>query len=259
MDLTFSKRIEIGTLIEKTIQRYLAHLNFTVVNTGSMTGNILHHTGNRELSEAFKSDSMKDDTGYIMLRYMPDLFLLSLNANKPVSVFIDVKAMFTPIYLETFHNQLNENYNRRFPLHNVGNVEREALISYQAYTKAGANVAIVAVCTYHPSLILCEYVKNIDVLYTDTVRRNKKSAGSTTPRSNIDLGSMRSFDLFLKEELGVLELDSYKTLISYVRGKLDFIAAPKFLMSTVQNKNRVYSVLDELSLICDYSLKLYEV
>lgn len=258
MKLDYKKRTAIGNLAEKTIERFLLQLDIKVINIGSIFNNFLHSDDSNVIRDDIRSDHLKDDIGFVMLRYMPDLFVISPK-NKKFCIYIDVKAMFTPVFLKKFQNELENTYKKEFPVFSIANIEREALRSYQAYEKAGAKVAILAVCSFNPNTILCDYINNIDLLYTDTEQRNNNSAGSTTPRTNIDLRSMRTFENFLKEEFSLNNISRYQDLLDFIKGKINFIGCPASLLENDYTKNRVNAVHRRLQDENSRQLFLYEI
>jgi hypothetical protein len=185
---------------------------------------------------------------------MPDFLLLQFQGQAfKDAMFCDVKAMFTPVFLDTFHKQLERAHGAKIALENVANIEREAFDSYKAYHVAGAKVSVLLACSYHPELALCEYVENMRELYRDVQDRNRQATGSTTPRVNIDLSSMRPLQQFLKDEFDV-DAEMVDKLHSRLREKLDFVACPQRLATEYRDK--VSEVVEYLSQLTGVKLRL---
>jgi hypothetical protein len=256
MTLTYHKRIEIGNFVEGVFVRYLKYHKLGVIEVAESLKQGLIAAGelDQRIKEAIRSDAVKRNKAIIMCRYMPDFLLLQFQGQVfGDAMFCDVKAMFTPVFLDTFHKQLEQAHGANIALHNVANIEREAFDSYRSYQAAGAKVSVLLACSYHPELALCEYIENIRELYRDVQDRNQQAAGSTTPRVNIDLSSMRPLQQFLKDEFDV-DAEMVDKLHSRLREKLDFVACPQNIAEDY--KERVREVVGNLSQLTGVNLRL---
>ena len=179
-----------------------------------------------------------------MLRWLPDFLLVSTSNNEfKDAFFIDIKAMYTPIYLKTFPEQLKKEYGKQISIEDIGNIEREAYKSYTSHQKSGSKVAVLVACTYNPKLLLCDYIENLEIIYKDERERNKMSSGSTTPRVNIDLSKMSSFEDFLSPLMGDnFDRDLYQILFDFIEKEFNFIGYPR-----VVSKDRAEEVKEYLT------------
>jgi hypothetical protein len=256
MTLTYPKRIEIGNFVEDVFVKYLKHHQLGVIEVAESLKQGATAAGklDQRIKEAMRSDAVKRNKAIIMCRYMPDFLLLQFQEQVfRDAMFCDVKAMFTPVFLDTFHKQLERAHGAKIALHNVANIEREAFDSYKSYHAAGAKVSVLLACSYHPELALCEYIENIRELYRDPQNRNRQAAGSTTPRVNIDLSSMRPLQQFLKEEFEV-DAEMVDKLHARLREKLDFVACPQNIAEDYEAK--VSAVVQSLSQLTGVKLRL---
>ena len=256
MQLTFEDRRKIGNQVENAIESFFKQCGFHVFRVADVVKTGVDQSADHQIKEVWRSDAVKMSKAMVMLRYMPDFLVLAVaNGVFQKALFIDIKAMFTPVYVDTFRKQLETKHHHSFPIETIGNVEREAFASYEAYQRAGAQVAVLAVCSYTRELILCEFVENITVLHTDTLDRNLKSAGSTTPRINVDFASMRPFGRFLSDtfDLHLAESD-YHQLHSAIRKLLGFVACPEYLFTNTDRRSKIDSVVAHLSQVTGHQL-----
>ena len=154
--------------------------------------------------------------------------------------FLDTKVMFTPVYLKTLPDLINKTLNENITLDNLGLIEREAYTTYMLYQKAGIKVAVLALCTYNPELIFCDYIQNIKTLFTEKQNRNYYSSGSTTPRVNIDFRKMSSFKNFLSKELKINNFNKFHELYKDLEKNFNFIGLPRTIRSETANEVKVY-------------------
>jgi hypothetical protein len=256
MTLTYNQRVEIGNFVETVFANYLKYHQLGVISVAESLKKGLSAASDLDerIKEAMRSDAVKRNKAIIMCRYMPDFLLLGFQEQAfRDAMFCDVKAMFTPVFLDTFHKQLEKAHGAKIALHNVANIEREAFDSYKSYHDAGAKVAVLLACSYHPELALCEYIENMRELYRDVQDRNRQAAGSTTPRVNIDLSSMRPLQQFLKDEFDV-DAEMVDKLHARLRERLDFVACPQWVAD--DHKEKVDEVIESLSQLTGVELRL---
>lgn len=254
----YQQRLEIGLLAEKVIGNYLERVGFHVLQLGRTIARGIDQDHTSELQFAWKSDTLKSSLTANMIRYTPDFLLIPRAAARASdSMMIDVKVMYSPVFLSTFRKQLEEKMGRSVPVEDIGNVEREALLSYQAYQRAGARVAVIVVCSFRKELILCDFVENIRELHRDVENRNPKSSGSTTPRINVDLSSMRPLDVFVRD-LNLVEWvqQDYRTLVRYLRNHLNFVACPRRLLTSESGRAQVMDTHSYLQEVTKVPLRL---
>ncbi len=256
--LDYHRRSKIGNVMETVIARFFTHYGLTVIRIADSVKNVIEQHADRKIGKIWKSDAVKSSNTILMLRYMPDFLVISTNQNTNFNaVMIDVKTMFTPVYLNTFRKQLEQEHGRSIPVENIGNIEREAFESYQSYQRGGAKVAVLTVCSYAKELVSCEFVENIKEIHKDSGGRNALSAGSTTPRVNVDMDSFRSIKKFLFDVFSIDVTDEdINKLHVYARKKLDFVACPESLIQTKVNEETVHNVLAHLSSVTGYPLNL---
>ena len=256
MTLTYNQRVEIGNFVETVFVNYLKYHQLGIISVAESMKNGLSAASDldQRIKNAMRSDAVKRNKAIIMCRYMPDFLLLQFQEQAfRDAMFCDVKAMFTPVFLDTFHKQLEKAHGAKIELHNVANIEREAFDSYKSYHAAGAKVSVLLACSYHPDLALCEYIENMRELYRDVQDRNRQAAGSTTPRVNIDLSSMRSLQQFLRDEFDI-EAKKVDVLHARLRERLDFVACPQNIAETHEEK--VTEVVESLSQLTEFDLRL---
>jgi len=217
------QRLLLGAKLEKVIMRFLRTFEeFEVIDTSSLKSNL----ENNIISDFWKKDSSKEIQSILMLRWLPDL--LVINKKTKEDIFIDIKLMYTPIYLDTFPNQIKESLGVKIKKYDIGNIEREAYKSYMFWKKSGVKVAVLALSTFNPKFLICEYVDNIELIHMDKRERNKSSSGSTTPRVNFNLSTIGIFKDFLNEFLGYqVENKKYEILIDYLAKDFNFIGLPR--------------------------------
>ena len=182
--------------------------------------------------------------------------LMIINDSKEISLFADVKFMYTPIYLDTLPKQISENTGIEIKKYEIGNIEREAYDSYLSWINGGAKVAIISLATFHPNLILSDFADRMEILFRDERERNHFSSGSTTPRVNIHLSKMQNFFEFIEDNLLQEKIDEQKRqkFMNYCIENFSFIGLPNNIASSSAN-----SVQSELSLITKRDLQFLKI
>jgi len=236
-------RLPIGKYLEENIQNYLQDNELLSIST-----NEIKKTFENYLPEIWKKDVIKKSNPVLMLRYLPDFIVID-KKDEFDTFLLDTKTMFTPIYLNTFPDQINKNLKDNITLENIGVIEREAYKSYISHHKSGSKVAILIACTYNPKFLFCDFVENLKILYTEKETRNYNSSGSTTPRVNIDLRKMKTLKEFVKDYLKFTNQEKLNRLISNLRNNLNFIGLPNKI-----NLNRAKEVKNSLSKLCNIEL-----
>ncbi len=239
----YNLRLRIGKYLEENIKNYLRDNGLLSISTYEIT-----KTFENYLPEIWKQDIIKKSNPILMLRYIPD-FIVVDKKDKLGTFLLDTKCMFTPIYLKTFPDQINQNLKDNITLENIGVIEREAYKSYVSHHKSGSKVAILIACTYNPNFLFCDFVENLKILYTEGKIRNYNSSGSTTPRVNIDLRKMKTLKEFVKDYLKFTDEVKLIRLISNLRNNLNFIGLPKKI-----NLKRAEEVKNSLSKLCNIEL-----
>ena len=169
--------------------------------------------------------------------------------------YVDIKTMYTPIFLDTLPKQLQKEYGKVFMIEDIGNIEREAYMSYMSHYKSGSKVVLIVACSYNPNLILCDFIENIEVIYKDEKERNMSSSGSTTPRVNINLKKMKTIKTFFYNYLSKnIDSSTNERLFNYVRKELNFIGKPKIINTKTAEGIRKY-----LSKKADFNLVLKDI
>ena len=227
-------RLPLGKVLENKITKFFQDLDLIVIPTEKFKQSLT-----KEQPDVWQSDFLKKNKTILMLRYLPDLIVLD-KSNKIESFFLDTKVMFTPVYLKTLPDLINKTLNENITLDNLGLIEREAYTTYMLYQKAGIKVAVLALCTYNPELIFCDYIQNIKTLFTEKQNRNYYSSGSTTPRVNIDFRKMSSFKNFLSKELKINNFNKFHELYKDLEKNFNFIGLPRTIRSETANEVKVY-------------------
>ncbi len=227
-------RLPIGKVLENKIIKFFQDLDLIVIPTENFKQSLT-----KEQPNIWQSDFIKKNKPILMLRYLPDLIVID-KTNKIESFFLDTKVMFTPVYLKTLPDLINKTLNENITLDNLGLIEREAYTSYMLYQKAGIKVAVLALCTYNPELIFCDYIEKIKTLFTEKQNRNYFSSGSTTPRVNIDFRKMSTFKEFLLKDLKLNNLNKFQELFKDLETSFNFIGLPKTIRSETANEVKVY-------------------
>jgi len=115
------QRLLLGAKLEKVIMRFLRTFEeFEVIDTSSLKSNL----ENNIISDFWKKDSSKEIQSILILRWLPDL--LVINKKTKEDIFIDIKLMYTPIYLDTFPNQIKESLGVKIKKYDIRNIEKEA-------------------------------------------------------------------------------------------------------------------------------------
>jgi hypothetical protein len=257
--MTFQTRQNLGEVAEDILRKCLGAASYAVSAFGSAANESIHRC-EEPLPAIWKSDQVKKSNTALLVRYAPDYLAVSISKSAfKDAMFVDAKAMITPVYLDTFLMQLEKQHGKKFSTENVGNVEREAWLTYNAYHNAGAKVAILAVCSFHPRPLLCEYIERIQPLFKDARERNPDAAGSTTPRVNVDLSSMRSLSQFLKDEnqVDIEGHENYKNSMQIVNGRFALIGAPGNWRANKDRAERVEAVRGELSKLTGRQLEIF--
>lgn len=245
MSSFYNQRLPIGKFFEELTKKLFLKLNYKIIDTDSFKKEFDKNT------EKFKSDRFKEQNIFLMLRYLPDFIALDENKNSINSFYIDTKVLFTPVYLDTFKNQLKNNLNLKIQTENLGLIEREAYLSYKSHHNSGSKVLIIVICTYNPEIILCSFVEDLEILHKEQKDRNFNSSGSTTPRVNINLQKMTPLNLFLKK----LNKDKYNQELidkfyAVIKEKYNFLGLPKSIDKNIANK--IKSNLEE---VCNRKLE----
>ena len=234
MNTFYEQRLPIGKFFEELVKKLFLKLNYQIFATENFKKEL------DKSSKLFKSDKFKDQNIFLMLRYLPDFIALDESKNKINSFFIDTKVLFTPVYLDTFKQQLKNDLKLQIETQNLGLIEREAYSSYISHHNSGSRVLIILICTYHPDLILCNFIEDIEILHKEKQDRNFKSSGSKTPRVNINLNKMKPLNIFLKE----LNKDKYDQELldkfyKVVSEKYNFLGLPKTINKAIADKIKV--------------------
>ena len=171
-DSFFNQRLPLGTKFEQLIVRFLETFqDIEVIHTGSLKDNLDKSHNN----VIWKKDEYKKHRPLLMLRWMPDLLII--NHSKNISIFADMKLMYTPIYLDTLPKEISMNTGITIKKCDIGNIEREAYDSYMSWVNGGVKVAIISLATFNPNFIMCDYINNVEVLFRDSRERNNFSSG----------------------------------------------------------------------------------
>ena len=250
-DSFFNQRLPLGTKFEQLIIKFLETFqDIEVINTGSLKENLDKNRNN----SIWKKDDYKKYRPLLMLRWMPDLLII--NHSKNISIFADMKFMYTPIYLDTLPNEISMNTGITIKKCDIGNIEREAYDSYMSWVDGGVKVAIISLATFNPSFIMCDYINNVEVLFRDSRERNNFSSGSKTPRININLSKMENFFSFFEINVLKLKIESKKKsqFLNYLENNFNFIGLPRNIpLKTAE------SVRKELSSISNRNLNFYKI
>ena len=252
MNKFYDQRLKIGKKLEETFKKLFEYLDFTVILTDSMKDSF-----ESQMLSTFKSDQIKKSNPILMLRWLPDFLVLILNSNSRFmdAFYVDIKAMYTPVFLPSLPKQLEKAHGKKFLIENIGNIEREAYKSYMSHYKSGSKVFLIIACSNNPNLILCDYIENIEVLHKDERERNMQSSGSTTPRVNINLEKMIPIKEFFKDNFNKpFSEDLNQRLLSSVRSDLSFIGKPRMI-----NKKTAEEVRDYLSKKNNFQLHLKDI
>ena len=98
------QRLPLGSKFEELIIRFLGTFEqLQVINTGALK----EHLEKDLNTDIWKQDQFKKYKPLLILRWFPDLMII--NDSKEISLFADVKFMYTPIYLDTLPKQISEN------------------------------------------------------------------------------------------------------------------------------------------------------
>ena len=245
------QRLPLGSTFEKLIIRFLGTFEqLQIINTGALK----EHLEKDLNTDIWKQDQFKKYKPLLMLRWLPDLMII--NDSKEISLFADVKFMYTPIYLDTLPKQISENTGIEIKKYEIGNIEREAYDSYLSWINGGAKVAIISLATFHPNLILSDFADRMEILFRDERERNHFSSGSTTPRVNIHLSKMQNFFEFIEDNLLQEKIDEQKRqkFMNYCIENFSFIGLPNNIAASSAN-----SVQSELSLITKRDLQFLKI
>jgi hypothetical protein len=245
------QRLPLGSKFEELIIKFLETFEqLQIINTGALK----EHLEKDLNTDIWKQDQFKKHKPLLMLRWLPDLMII--NASKEISLFADVKFMYTPIYLDTLPKQISENTGIEIKKHEIGNIEREAYDSYISWINGGAKVAIISLATFHPNLILSEFADQVEILFRDERERNHFSSGSTTPRVNIHLSKMKNFFEFIEDNLLKEKIDEQRRekFMQYCKENFSFIGLPRSIAASSAQK-----VQSELSSITKRNLRFLEI
>ena len=108
-------RLPIGKYLEESIQNYLQDNELLSIST-----NEIKKTFDNYLPKIWKQDVIKKSNPVLMLRYLPDFIVID-KKDRFVTFLLDTKSMFTPIYLNTFPDQINKNLKDNITLENINN------------------------------------------------------------------------------------------------------------------------------------------
>ena len=210
----FSYRAMQSQILVNHIKPLLEHSGFLLCEYG------YENVIDRSIREKLNFDSFKfrDFTGEfinpaaMMVRYAPDFFAVhsSVDPKDPTKgiFFIEFKLTLTPIYrMDSWHKKTGYKYPSITPC-DIGDIEREAWdVYHQLYPQN--QVCLIVGSSYHPRLLVADWISKIKELFRDDRIRNPNASGSTTPHVNIDLGSMRTLKEFLEKEFQI-EVDSLR-------------------------------------------------
>ncbi|MCL0076178.1 hypothetical protein M1O17_04875 [Dehalococcoidia bacterium] len=133
------------------------------------------------------------------IKFAPDFFLLDHKFPEKVYL-LEYKCTQTPIALESRVEQVRTAAGKpQLKAEDIGQMEEAAYDNYSAIQSLGVSVAIINYCAFHPRLLLCDFIENVEILLRASVTTPTQT-GSRTPFVNFDLNSMRTLDLFLTGE-----------------------------------------------------------
>lgn len=144
------------------------------------------------------------------IRFSPDFFIIQQNPK--ILYLLEYKCTQSPLYSQFRIDKIARNSGKKsLQTENIGLWQRSAHENYAALRKIGVKVAVLNYIAYHQRLLLCDFIENIEVLYSDKVRGEKLVDRSGTDYVNFNAESMRSLPTFLSETHGI----SLKTVVPY--------------------------------------------
>ncbi len=137
------------------------------------------------------------------VRFTPDFF--TLDRQHPERMYLlEYKVSQTPIYSANRIAAIGSAANiPALRWQDAGQMEADAYDNYDALHTLGVHVVILYYCAYHERLLLCDYIERLRILHRDQVT-TQTTRGSRTPFVNFDARSMRTLDVFLREEHGIV-------------------------------------------------------
>lgn len=148
----------------------------------------------------------------MMLQFLPD-YILFKKSSPQTMYFLEFKLSTTPCWAESRVKFIKRN-DSSADYSNIGEIAREALLSYKRFYP---DTILIMACNYNKKLLMCNYVKNIESIYSSdssvsmkdcpintgkgffTFERNKNSVGSGTPNANINLDKFINIEKFFSE------------------------------------------------------------
>lgn len=161
------------------------------------------------------------------VRFTPDFFVL--DKQQPENLYLlEYKVTQTPLFSKGRIRQMGQEAglpNLDWP--DIGQMEADAYDNYLNLHEAGLRVVVLNYCAYHTRPLLCDFIKNIQVLYRDVVTGDTKK-GSRTPFVNFYCPTMRQLSRFLYDEHGLKIGDAaYTQATEQLQAKLPVTHHPK--------------------------------
>lgn len=93
-----------------------------MINSGSIFNDFLRSEKAQNIEDHIKSDALKNDIGYVMLRYMPDLFIISPSEGRCIFIGCTESLLSTNYNREkvsSAHEQLQNENSRELVLYTI--------------------------------------------------------------------------------------------------------------------------------------------
>ena len=176
--------------------------------------------------ETHVPDSVRQQLRYVrtvtarLVRFFPDFFVL--DAARPANLYLlEYKATTTPLYSNSRISRIAKTAGKPgLGWQDIGQMEADAYDNYVALQGLGVRVAVLNYCAYHDRPLLCDYVENVTAVHRDSVQLST-TKGSRTPFINFDCRELRSLDLFIEGQHGVVpDAEAYSAACEALRSAL---------------------------------------
>lgn len=226
---SFIGRKNLTELIENNLSALFPKDEVTVVPYGVMS--ILKDKD--DVNDYLKELQVNQKPAEMIIKFAPDYIIFKKSEPKEL-FFLEVKCSVTPCWASSRIKNIKDIHpNERLNESNIGEIAREALLSYNRFYP---NTIILYGTSYNSKVLMAQFADKVECLfcyrkdgkydcekcpsktggYFD-LERNSNSAGSQTPNTNINLDSFERADSFF-EKIGIsLDRNTWNNICNSIK------------------------------------------
>ncbi len=226
---TYNGRREATNIIENSLNSLFSSDEVEIVKFGMETIVDGHDDVRDYLTRRI---DVNNKPSSMIVKFAPDYILLKKSEPQEL-YFLEIKASFTPCWSENRVNKIIERHGDGLNESNIGEIAREALLSYTRYYP---NTIVLYGTSYNPRVLMAQFAEEIECLYCYKsigeydcdncpsregnffeLERNVLSNGSGTPNTNVNLDSFLEAREFF-ERIGIqLQTDTETQIINAIK------------------------------------------